>query len=123
MRSSAIATCSFLYVVGVSAAYDAHASDASQTAELKEIVVTAQKRTETVNNTPVAVTALGMDQLQDAGVNTVKDMIASVPDLQIHTLGLVDFVGITIRGISNRCVFSSSSREREAYGLTFRWRI
>jgi outer membrane receptor protein involved in Fe transport len=70
-------------------------------AQLEEVVVTAQKRQETVNNTPLAVTALGMTQLQDAGVNTVSELTASVPDLQIHTQGIVDFVGITIRGVSN----------------------
>jgi iron complex outermembrane receptor protein len=69
--------------------------------QLAEIVVTAQKRQETVNNTPLAVTALGMTQLQDAGVNTVSELTASVPDLQIHTEGIVDFVGVTIRGVSN----------------------
>jgi len=69
--------------------------------QLEEVVVTAQKRQETVNNTPVAVTALGMTQLQDAGVTTVSELTASVPNLQIHTIAVDDFVGITIRGVSN----------------------
>jgi iron complex outermembrane receptor protein len=68
---------------------------------LEEVVVTAQKRQETVNNTPLAVTALGMTQLQDAGVNTVSELTASVPNLQIHTIAVDDFLGITIRGVSN----------------------
>jgi len=73
----------------------------TDSSQLEEVVVTAQKRQETVNNTPVAVTVLGMTQLQDAGVNTVSELTASVPDLQIHTLGVADFVGVTIRGVSN----------------------
>jgi iron complex outermembrane recepter protein len=121
MRLSVIATCWSLCLIGFSAADDAHASpptdsDGASSAgpqvagsngttkdsgQLEEIVVTAQKRQETVNNTPLAVTALGMTQLQDAGVNTVSGLTASVPDLQIHTIGVVDFVGVTIRGVSN----------------------
>ena len=73
----------------------------TDSAQLQEVIVTAQKRPETVNNTPLAVTALGMTQLQDAGVNTVSQLTASVPNLQIHTIGVVDFIGITIRGVSN----------------------
>src|SRR5882757_3710543 len=74
---------------------------AKDSVQLQEVVVTAQKRAETVNNTPLAVTALGMTQLQDAGVTTVSELTASVPNLQIHTQGIVDFVGVTIRGVSN----------------------
>jgi len=42
-------------------------------------------------------------------------MIASVPDLQIHTLGLVDFVGITIRGISNLTYYSDGNPAVSTY--------
>src|SRR5882757_5364037 len=120
MRLSVVATCSSLCLIGFSPADEAHASSNSESstsvgtsiaesegaakdsAQLGEVVVTAQKRTETVNSTPVAVTALGMTQLQDAGVNTVSELTASVPNLQIHTIGIVDFVGVTIRGVSNQ---------------------
>jgi iron complex outermembrane receptor protein len=101
MRLSVIATCLSLCLIGFSAADDAHASETASSGQLEEVVVTAQKRQETVNNTPLAITALGMTQLQDAGVNTVSELTASVPDLQIHTEGVVDFVGVTIRGVSN----------------------
>jgi len=65
------------------------------------VVVTAEKRAETIDSTPLSITALSMTKLQDAGVNTVSELVSSVPDLQIHTLGIGDFVGITIRGVSN----------------------
>ena len=90
MRLSVIATCLSLCLIGFSAADDAHASETAtmvdqtsagsqvagsngttkDSAQLEEVVVTAQKRQETVNNTPLAVTALGMTQLQDAGAYT-----------------------------------------------------
>jgi iron complex outermembrane recepter protein len=82
---------------------------------LTEIVVTAQKFAETVNTTPVAVTALGMAALQDAGVNAVKDLTSAVPNLQIHTMGAEDFVGITIRGISNLTYVASGNPAVSTY--------
>ena len=112
MRLSAIATCSSLCLVGFSAGDGAHASDSAQ---LEEIVVTAQKRAETVNNTPLAVTALGMTQLQDAGVNMVSDLTSAVPNLQIHTVGVTDFVGITIRGVSNLTYYSEGNPAVSTY--------
>ena len=84
-------------------------------AQLQEVVVTAQKRAETVNNTPLAVTALGMTQLQDAGVNTISELTSSVPNVQIHTLGVVDFVGVTIRGVSNLTYYSDGNPAVSTY--------
>lgn len=75
--------------------------DVARRTELTEVVVTAQKRAETVNTTPIAVSALDASQLQNAGVNAVRDLTSAVPDLQIHTIGIDGFIGITIRGISN----------------------
>ena len=98
MRLSAIATCSSVCLIGFSAIDGARASDSPL---LEEVVVTAQKREETVNNVAVAVTALDMTKLQDAGVNTISEMTSAVPNLQIHTLGIADFIGVTIRGVSN----------------------
>lgn len=67
-----------------------------------DIVVTAQKRAETVNTVPLAVTAIGPDQLKAANVTDVKGLSAVVPGLQIQTVGVDSFVGVAIRGISNR---------------------
>jgi len=71
---------------------------------LEEVVVTAEKRAETIDSTPLSITALSMTKLQDAGVNTVSELVSAVPDLQIHTLGIGDFVGVTIRGGFKSCV-------------------
>ncbi|WP_260929471.1 TonB-dependent receptor [Novosphingobium sp. 9] len=67
-----------------------------------DIVVTAQKRAETVNTVPLAVTAVGPEQLKAANVTDVKGLTAVVPGLQIQTVGVDSFVGVAIRGISNR---------------------
>lgn len=75
--------------------------DSSSTA-LQEVRVTASKRSEALSKSPLAVSALSLNQLQDAGVVAVKDLTSAVPNVQIHTIGVDSFVGITIRGISNQ---------------------
>lgn len=87
------------------AAQDAVASATTDSAVVDpagEIVVTAQKRAQTVNKVSVAVTALSLDQLQDAGVVTVRDLTSAVPSVQIHTVGPVGYSGVAIRGVSNQ---------------------
>lgn len=69
---------------------------------LEEVVVTAQKREQTVNKTSIAVTALSPTQLQEAGVVSIRDLTSAVPNVQIHTIGPVGYSGIAIRGISNQ---------------------
>jgi len=80
--------------------HDEQASQKSP-AKIEEIIVTAQKRAETVNKTPIAVTALDMEQLTNAGVVGMTDLPSNVPDLQVHTVGVDGYFGVTIRGISN----------------------
>lgn len=48
---------------------------------LEEVVVTAQKRTESLQDVPVAVDALSGDQLTKAGFRDVDDVAAQIPSL------------------------------------------
>lgn len=48
-----------------------------------EIVVTATGRTAAIQDVPIAVTAIGGEQLQDAGVNTLIDLRQVTPNLRI----------------------------------------
>lgn len=111
--SSAIAICVALsapamaqedtqQTTAVEPASQASAAPASNKPELGDIVVTASKRSLTVNKTAIAVTALGQEQLQAAGVLKVQDLTSAVPNVQIHTLGPAGYTGIAIRGISNQ---------------------
>lgn len=58
---------------------------AEEKAQLEEIVVTAQKRTENLQNTPVAVTALSADALTQRNVLTTQDLMQVTPGLQVST--------------------------------------
>src|SRR5579883_759060 len=78
------------------------AADPPPSTGIEEVLVTASKRSETLSKSPLAVSALSQNQLQEAGVVGIKDLTSAVPDVQIHTIGVDSFVGITVRGISNQ---------------------
>ena len=50
---------------------------------LDEITVTAERREETSQKAPVAVTALAAEQIEDAGVASVEDAFALVPNMTV----------------------------------------
>jgi iron complex outermembrane receptor protein len=72
-------------------------SSASTVAGLEEIVVTAEKRTSTVERTPVAITALTGQTLEDRQLSAITDVQGVVPNFRIGLLtgGAV----VSIRGI------------------------
>ena len=67
---------------------------------LEEIVVTAQKRSEALQDTPVAVTAFTGEQLQQVGVFDSIGLSNVVPNVTIATEDARDAIFINIRGIS-----------------------
>lgn len=75
----------------------AWAADAEQSAAPPEIVVTAQRRTESVQKVSIAVTALSGDQLQDKAVAVQRDLQNVAPGITITKTGLTE--SINIRGI------------------------
>ncbi|MEZ5689638.1 MAG: TonB-dependent receptor plug domain-containing protein [Caenibius sp.] len=52
---------------------------------LAEIIVTATKRSENLQNVPVAVSAISSDMLQSKGVFETSDLNASMPNLQVSS--------------------------------------
>ena len=50
-----------------------------------DIVVTAQKREQSLQKVPLSVSAIGGQALQDRGIRNLTDLGASVPGLQIQT--------------------------------------
>ncbi|MFT5576152.1 MAG: iron complex outermembrane receptor protein, partial [Bermanella sp.] len=69
---------------------------------IEEVIVTARKREENIQETPLAVTALSGDDLREAGIENVQDLSKSVPSLQINK-GQGN--QIYIRGIGERTGF------------------
>ncbi|GFM30308.1 TonB-dependent receptor [Novosphingobium sp. PY1] len=65
---------------------------------LQDIVVTAQKRSESVNTVPLSITALGGDALAQSGVRQTEDLANVVPGLSYANSGFNSPV-YTLRGI------------------------
>ena len=71
----------------------------AQTGALEEVIVTATKRAESLQDVPVTVTAITADTLQEAGVVNLADIAQLVPTLTVSSNLSPFATGIRIRGI------------------------
>jgi outer membrane receptor protein involved in Fe transport len=55
--------------------------------ELQEVVVSAEKRSETVQQAPLSITAISGSDLEAKSINTVEDVVQQVPGVAIRTAG------------------------------------
>ena len=77
------------------------AQSATTKVSLEEVYVTARRREESLQETPVAVSAFGADALAEAGVSSITDLQQLVPGLQFGESGSKT-PAIFIRGIGQR---------------------
>jgi outer membrane receptor protein involved in Fe transport len=77
------------------------AAEAQEYEGANDIVVTATRRNETVQDVPIAITAIGPELLENAGVDNIRDLEQLAPSLQSST-GQSSATGTTIylRGIT-----------------------
>lgn len=68
---------------------------------LEVIVVTATKRAASIQDVPLAITALTGEALEEAGVGRVDDIASSVPNTFVNTGGGLRTTSVTVRGISS----------------------
>ena len=66
------------------------------------IIVTAQRRSESIQDVPISITAIGAEQLKDQNVNGVDDVFAMTPNVSFQSNGSRDRKDLSIRGISNQ---------------------
>jgi iron complex outermembrane receptor protein len=67
--------------------------------ELEEIVVTARKRQESLQDVPIAVTAFTESQIESAGIRRPADFISKIPNVTIVDTANVGDTQVSIRGI------------------------
>lgn len=69
---------------------------------LEEVVVTAQKRQEFIQDTPISLVSLGTEQLENFKIRDVTDLSGNVPNLQVspHTNSATT-PRVFIRGVGN----------------------
>jgi outer membrane receptor protein involved in Fe transport len=96
MTSCRIAALSAVSVIALSLAAPALAADAN---EIEELVVTAQKREQNLQDTPVVVTAVGAKLLQDTGVRDIKDLTILTPGLTVTSTTSEASTTARIRGV------------------------
>lgn len=82
-------------------------TDFSIAAELEEVVVTARKRSENLQDVPMAVSSFNADQLRNAQVDDILDLERMTPNITVTTTGglVAGAVSVFIRGIGNDAGF------------------
>jgi iron complex outermembrane recepter protein len=66
---------------------------------IDEIVVTAQKREQSLQDVPIVVTSVNAQQLQDAGIRDIKDLTIVAPGLTVTSTSSSAVTTARIRGI------------------------
>src|ERR1700723_4594224 len=78
----------------------AQAQEAASSGSLEEVVVTAQKRTESLQDVPLSITALGTQKLDELNVQNVDDYIKYLPSVSYQTTG-PGSAKLYMRGVSS----------------------
>jgi iron complex outermembrane recepter protein len=92
---AAAAACS-LPVSGPAVAADA----GTEASGIEQVVVTARRREENLQNVPVAITALTSEQLLEQNVRTLEDMTAYVPNIKVNAgRATTSTINAYIRGV------------------------
>ena len=76
-----------LLIAGAAVTIPAHADSVTGVDVLEEVVVTAQRREESMQQTPIAVTAIDAEQLVQQNIRTLADVARLAPNLAISSSG------------------------------------
>lgn len=91
-------------------------SQGEEPAAIGDIVVTAQRRAERLQDVPIAITALSGGQLSGNGAGTIVDLQGSVPGLSITGSAGVNSTNlVSIRGIAGQPVPIGASQATAVY--------
>jgi iron complex outermembrane receptor protein len=77
----------------------ARATDTSSPPTLSEIIVTAQKRQENIQDVPVSVMAVSGQELQDAGVKDIKNLQVLTPGVTVTSTTSENVTTARVRGV------------------------
>jgi len=74
---------------------------------LQEVVVTAEKRSENIQTTPISASALSGTEIEERGVTDISDLQYNTPGLSVSNNGLINI--INIRGVGLALVAPNTS--------------
>jgi iron complex outermembrane recepter protein len=90
---------SAVFLASVPAFAQDEAADAEEEEGIREIIVTAQKRSESIQDTPLAITALDSQLLEQSGIKDAQGLTAVVPNVAVRPFN--NSIIVATRGISN----------------------
>ncbi len=99
VRASAPLAVAIAAALAAGAPGVAHAQQEGASSGIEEIVVTAQRREENLQDVGIAVTALGSQMLTDLNINMATDITRAVPSLKMNAYSSSQVV-FNIRGVS-----------------------
>lgn len=111
IKASSLAAATL--VIGVAQAQAPIGTQGEQLGSLEEVVVTAQKRSENLQDVPIAVTALTADDLEKTGIATTQDLQVSVPGLVYNQSGSRSQT--YLRGVGNNLTIENSDPSVATY--------
>ena len=105
VRGLLMGTAATLAFTGIAA--PAYAQDAAEYDDSNVITVVARKQTETLQEVPVTVTAIGGDTLEKYQVNEIADVVSRVPALNVQVGGSGSGGQISLRGVGSSNISAS----------------
>ena len=104
-RARRLSTCALapllLTTLVLSATLESYADETATNVVTEEILVVARNVEESLQETPVAVTALGEDTLESFRIDEATDLISRIPALNVSIGGSGAGAQITLRGIGS----------------------
>ncbi len=76
-------------------------SHSAMALQLEEVVVTAQKRAESIQDVPISITAFSGDELNRRGLTDISRLASAVPNFDVPTSNTARNVSVRIRGIGS----------------------
>ncbi len=82
----------------------ANPANANDAAGIADIVVTAQRQSETLQTVPIAVSAFSAEALKAQQINSTSDLQLTLPNITFSKSNFTSSASFTIRGIGDLCV-------------------
>lgn len=99
-RGMLAATTALCLLTFAGTASGQQSTDAAELEASDVIVVTAQKRSENLQDVPISISVVGGERLQETGASQLTDFGAYVPGLQVDSSGTPGQSTISLRGIA-----------------------
>jgi iron complex outermembrane receptor protein len=94
-------TVAVLGLAGSPAANAQTATAAGEASGLEEVVVTATRRTESLQKVPISISTIGAEEMEQRGVKNFEDLIRLTPGLNLSQNSATGANRVAIRGIAS----------------------